>query len=659
MAIAHLLVANRGEIARRVIRAAHHLGIEAVAVYADDDRDAPHVREADRAVALGAGRAAAYLSVEAIVDAAVRAGADAVHPGYGFLSEDPRLADACAAAGLLWVGPPSAAMTVMGHKARAKVTVAAAGVPVLPSAAVDGGADAGALRAAATTVGFPVLVKASAGGGGRGMRVVDDEESLAGSVDAAQREAAAAFGSGEVFLERFVRAARHIEVQVLADQHGTIVHLSDRECSIQRRHQKLVEEAPAIFVPEAVRHRMWGAAVDAARAVDYVGAGTVEFLVDGDDCFFLEMNTRLQVEHGVTELVTGRDLVVLQLEIADGRPLGFDQDGITPVGHAIEVRLCAERPSDNFRPTPGRVVHARWPDGDGIRVDAGVETGSVVSAAYDSLVAKVLSHGPRRDVATARLRRALADLELDGLETNRDLLAAILADPLFGAGDISTEYLAQNPSLVAGPGDEVRCRHAAAAAVALERARAVDGVVVGAPPSWRNVGRALHADALHDGSALYEARVERTRAETRVVVTPHDGADRVIRVLEATAPDGTVRLEVGDGVAADYRVRPHDGAAGVNGPEGQSTFTFPTEGADAEGAVSVGECRAPLPGAVSAVLVAVGDEVADGAALVVLEAMKMEHTLRAAGPGRVTAVKVSPGNQVDVGELLVVTEPLG
>ncbi|HEX4161393.1 MAG TPA: biotin carboxylase N-terminal domain-containing protein, partial [Acidimicrobiales bacterium] len=368
--LTRVLVANRGEIARRIIRGAHDAGCEAVAVYAADDAASPHVGEADAAVLLpGASLRETYLDPNALVAAAGASGSDALHPGYGFLSENPELAVACARAGIAWVGPPPEAMRVMGHKARAKEVVAAAGVPVLPSAVVPAGTENAALVGLAEGVGYPLLVKASAGGGGRGMRLVEGPGELAEAVASAQREAVAAFGSDEVFVEKYLPEPRHIEVQVMGDSHRTVLHLFDRECSVQRRHQKVVEEAPAVLLPDATRHAMWEAAVAAAKAVGYVGAGTVEYLADASGFYFLEMNTRLQVEHGVTELVTGLDLVGLQLAVASGRPLPVPQEAVTSTGHAIEVRLCAESPRDGYRPTPGAVTHVRWPEGAGIRVD--------------------------------------------------------------------------------------------------------------------------------------------------------------------------------------------------------------------------------------------------------------------------------------------------
>jgi acetyl/propionyl-CoA carboxylase alpha subunit len=649
-----VLVANRGEIARRVIRGAHDAGCEAVAVYAADDAASPHVGEADAAVLLpGASLRETYLDPGALVGAARASGADALHPGYGFLSENPDLAEACAHAGIVWVGPPVEAMRVMGHKARAKEVVAAAGVPVLPSAVVPAGAAGAALAGLADGVGYPLLVKASAGGGGRGMRLVEEPGGLADAVEAAQREAAAAFGSDEVFVERYLPDPRHIEVQVMGDTHGTVLHLFDRECSVQRRHQKVVEEAPAVFVPDATRHAMWEAAVAAARAVGYVGAGTVEYLVDASGFYFLEMNTRLQVEHGVTELVTGLDLVGLQLSVASGRPLPLSQQAVTSTGHAIEVRLCAESPRDGYRPTPGTAAHVRWPEGRGVRVDRAIESGSVVSPAYDSLVAKLMAHAEDRSGAVAKLALALRALELDGLETNRDLLGAVLDDGAFRRGDIDIHYLDARPDLRdALVPDEVRRRHAAAVGFSLLETRAARSLVPVPAAGWRNVGRALHADELTDAAGTIEVRVPAPDAPAELRV---DGEWQAAG--SATTHHGVVDHLGTDGLRRRYRVRLEPHGAFVNGPEGQSTFALRAEDDAAERGGVAGECRAPLPGSVTKVLVSVGDVVAEGDGLVVLEAMKMEHTLRALGAGTVRAVHGAPGRQVDVGDLLVEMEP--
>jgi propionyl-CoA carboxylase alpha chain len=672
--IRRLLVANRGEIARRVISGAHEAGCEAVAVYAADDATSPHVAEGDAAVLLpGASLAETYLDPDALVRAAKVSGADALHPGYGFLSENPALPEACAPAGITWVGPPPEAMRVMGNKPRAKEVVAAAGVPVLPSALLGGGDDARQLAAAASGVGYPLLVKASAGGGGRGMRLVRTEDELDDAVSSARREASGAFGSDEVFLERYLEAPRHVEVQVLGDTQGAVLHLFDRECSVQRRHQKVVEEAPASVVPTSIRREMWEAAVAATRAVGYVGVGTVEYLVDESGFYFLEMNTRLQVEHGVTELVTGLDLVGLQLLVAGGSPLPFGQSDVTVRGHAVEVRLGAERPREGYRPTPGPVSGVRWPAGAGLRVDCGVERGSVVSATYDSLVAKLMAHGSDRGGAVARLSRALRALELDGLETNRDLLQAVLDDDVFRRGDADIHYLDGRPDLRdARLGDEVRQRHAAAAAFGLLAARAGRSLVPVPAAGWRNVGHPLHADELTDGTGTLEVRAESFDAPAQILV---DGAWR-----DAGRPDGVaaapggagegaepsdqtvasawvVDLTAEDGLRRHYRVRLSPHRAEVNGPEGQSSFVRRAEDDPDERGGVAGECRAPLPGVIGKVLVATGEHVAEGDGLVVLEAMKMEHTLRANGAGTVKGVHCAPGQQVDVNDLLVTVEP--
>jgi acetyl/propionyl-CoA carboxylase alpha subunit len=650
-----LLVANRGEIARRLIRGAHDAGLEAVAVYATDDARSPHVGDADVAVHLpGSSLAETYLSVGALVEAAVLAGADALHPGYGFLSENPALAEACAAEGIVWVGPPPDAMRVMGHKARAKELVADAGVPVLASAVVATGADEAGLRAAAGDVGYPLLVKAAAGGGGRGMRLVRGPEELGDAVAAAQREAAAAFGSEEVFLERYLEGPRHVEVQVIGDAQGTVLHLLDRECSVQRRHQKVVEEAPAVQVPEATRRQMWEAGVAVAKAVGYVGVGTIEYLVDASGFFFLEMNTRLQVEHGVTELVTGLDLVGLQLAVADGQPLPLAQPEVRATGHAVEVRLCAERPREDYRPTPGTATHVRWPEGTGLRTDGGIESGSVVSPAYDSLVAKVMAHGPDRAVAVARLSHALRALELDGLETNRQLLGAVLDDPVFRNGQATVHYLDSRPDLRdAVLPDETRHRHAAAAASCLTSERSARSLVPVRAAGWRNIGSALHADQLSDGVGTLEMRAAVPGDPVQALV---GGEWRAVGTA-VVDDDGVVDLVAAGGLRRRYQVRVGVHRVDVNGPEGQSGFALRGEDDDEERGGVAGECRAPLPGAVTKVLVSEGDQVTEGQGLVVLEAMKMEHTLRANGAGTVAQVHCTPGQQVDVHDLLVTVKP--
>ena len=457
--IGTLLIANRGEIAARIIRTAHALGIATVAVYSDPDAEAPYVTMADQAVRLpGAAPADTYLRGDLIIAAAAATGAGAVHPGYGFLSENAAFARACADAGLIFVGPSPATIQAMGDKVAAKATMAAAGVPVLPSVTVDSDGE----HDAAAQVGFPLLVKAAFGGGGRGMRLVSDPAQLAGAVGAARREAAAAFGDGTVFLERYVPDPRHVEVQILGDAHGDVVHLFERECSIQRRYQKIVEESPSPAVDGELRAALTKAAVTAGRAAGYTGAGTVEFVLDRDGSFyFLEMNTRLQVEHPVTEEVTGLDLVELQLRVAEGEPLPPEVREAAITGHAIEVRLYAEDVPAGFLPVTGTLHRFAIPSGPGLRVDTGFRDGSVVSPHYDAMLAKVIAHGRTRADAARRLARALRDAQIHGLTTNRDLLVAILREPEFLAGATDTGYLTRHqPAALAGqePDPEPRPR---------------------------------------------------------------------------------------------------------------------------------------------------------------------------------------------------------
>ncbi|MEI7926816.1 MAG: biotin carboxylase N-terminal domain-containing protein, partial [Chloroflexota bacterium] len=471
--IRRLLIANRGEIARRIARTCASLGIETVAVFSDADADALFARESMRGVHLpGNSSAETYLRIDLIVDAALRSGSDAVHPGYGFLAENPAFAQAVLDAGLTWVGPPPSAMASMGSKIEAKRLMRAAGVSVLPE-----GDDAG----------FPALVKASAGGGGRGMRIVRSADELAAAVEAAQREALAAFGDSTVFIERYVERGRHIEIQVFADQHGQCVSLFERECSIQRRHQKIVEECPSPAVSEALRAEMGAAAEAAARAVSYVGAGTVEFLLAPDGRFyFLEMNTRLQVEHPVTELVTGLDLVAMQIRVAEGAPLPPVALAPSINGHAVEVRLCAEDPAGGYLPQTGRLARFEVPNLDNVRVDTGVESGSEVSPYYDSMIAKVVAWGVTREEAARTLAQALAGSRLHGVTTNRDQLLQVLRHPEFLAGNIDTGFLERNPCTTRNT-DGYRLAAVAAALVEQAANRAGASVLASTPSGWRNV----------------------------------------------------------------------------------------------------------------------------------------------------------------------------
>ncbi|MDX6310884.1 MAG: acetyl-CoA/propionyl-CoA carboxylase, biotin carboxylase, biotin carboxyl carrier protein, partial [Streptomyces sp.] len=492
-----VLVANRGEIAVRVIRTLRRLGVRSVAVYSDADAGARHVREADTAVRIGPAAAAeSYLSVDRLLDAAARTGAQAVHPGYGFLAENAAFARACTDAGLVFIGPPAHAIDLMGDKIRAKETVRAAGVLVVPGS-TGSELDDGQLMDAAREIGVPVLLKPSAGGGGKGMRLVRDEALLAEEIAAARREARGSFGDDTLLVERWIDRPRHIEIQVLADGHGHVIHLGERECSLQRRHQKVIEEAPSVLLDPGTRAAMGAAAVQAARSCGYVGAGTVEFIVPGTDdqaYFFMEMNTRLQVEHPVTELVTGLDLVEWQVRVAAGEPLPFGQEDIRLDGHAVEARICAEVPSRGFLPSAGTVLALREPQGDGVRVDSGLAAGTEISTSYDPMLAKVIAYGPDRATALRRLRAALAGTTVLGLDTNTGFLRRLLAHPAVVSGDLDTGLIDRElGGLVSGDiPDEVYAAAALLRQAALEPDRAAGAWVdpFSAPTGWRLGGEA-------------------------------------------------------------------------------------------------------------------------------------------------------------------------
>ena len=492
-----VLVANRGEIALRVVRACHELGIAAVAVHSDADAQAPHVREADEAVAVGpAPSAQSYLVGERIIEAARATGAQAIHPGYGFLSERAWFARAVRDAGLVWVGPPAEAIDAMGSKTDARRLAVAAGVPVVPGT-TDPLRDAAEARAIAAEYGYPVLLKAAAGGGGKGMRVVRSDAEMAAALESAQGEARKAFGDDAVYVEKYIEGPRHVEIQVLGDAHGTMLHLGERECSVQRRHQKMIEEAPSVAVGPELRARMGATAVAAARAAGYVNAGTCEFLLDRDgNYYFLEMNTRIQVEHPVTELVTGIDLVQWQLRIAAGEALPFVQDEIVPRGWAIECRITSEDFAQGFLPSTGTVRWLRVPSGPGVRWDGGIEQGSEVSLFYDPMLAKLIVHAATREQAVARMRRALHELEIEGVETSRDFHLRVLEDDEFRRGDISIQWLERKlPALAAttAPPDGVRAAVIAAALFAERDRGAASARAVAAPvdvaDAWRLAAR--------------------------------------------------------------------------------------------------------------------------------------------------------------------------
>ena len=648
--ITTFLVANRGEIARRVFRTCRAMGLGTVAVFSDADRDAPFVTEADEALALGGSAATdSYLRIDKIVEAAAGCGADAIHPGYGFLAESAAFAQAVIDAGLVWIGPSPHAIARMGSKLESKQLIADAGVPTLPSVDLTGLTDS-AVASAAANVGYPVLVKASAGGGGKGMRIVSDPSDLAQAAAGARREAQSAFGDGTIFLEKYLVDPRHVEIQIFGDTHGNIVSLHERECSIQRRHQKIVEEAPSPAVDSTLRQRMGEAAVAAARVVDYTGAGTVEFLLADGDFYFLEMNTRLQVEHPVTEAITGLDLVRLQLLVAMGEPLPADALSPRLDGHAIEVRVYAEDPQRGFLPAAGTLSTFEVASPPGIRVDSGVESGTVVPVHYDPLLAKVISHAPTRTEAARTLAASLDRSRIHGSVTNRDLLVRILRHPEFLAGHTDTGFLERHGVAgLAAPlvdADEQRWMALAATMVGHRERRDTAPVLTTVPSGWRNNPsdpQSVSYTGPH-GEVIVRYRM------SGPTVSFDNGPDVA---FDHSVLGDRVTVEM-DGRRRTYRVRRRGSVFEVDGSRGGATLTeidrYPITGLDAD----PGSLHAPMPGKVLSVLVAEGDEVETGTVLLVMEAMKMEHTLRAPVSGVVTSVRASAGDQVDADAPLVV-----
>ena len=643
-----VLVANRGEIAVRVIRTLKAMGIRTVAVYSDADAGARHVTEADVAVRLGPPPARqSYLDIAAVVGAAVRTGAQAVHPGYGFLSENAAFAAALQDAGVVFIGPPAPAIAIMGDKIAAKAAVSAFGVPVVPGIAEPDLSDE-ALIAAAPGIGFPVLVKPSAGGGGKGMRRVDDPADLPAALAASRREAAAAFGDDTLFLERFVLRPRHIEVQVLADAHGAVVHLGERECSLQRRHQKVIEEAPSPLLDAATRARIGAAACDTARSVDYVGAGTVEFIVSADrpdEFFFMEMNPRLQVEHPVTEMVTGWDLVEWQVRIAAGERLTAGQDDIVMAGHAIEARVYAEDPAAGFLPTGGPVLGLTEPDGPGIRVDSGLSVGMTVGSDYDPMLAKVIAHGPDRGAALRGLDRALAGTAVLGVRTNVDFLRFVLSDDDVAAGRLDTGLLEQLDYRPADPGDDELI--AAAAHLWLQRWPSAPADLWQVPSGWR-IGQAAPTSVRLRCGARTE-HVHITGGPRAATVRVEDGPVRTLAAQWA-APTLSITL---DGVRHTSTVAMADQVIWLAGGAGtvavEEVREAPVRPEDEHSGDA--ELTSPMPGSVVALSVADGAVVEAGAVIVAVEAMKMEHSLRSPVAG-VVELLVALGDQVKVGQPL-------
>ncbi len=648
--IGTLLVANRGEIARRVFRTARAMGIRCVAVFSDADAGAPFVAEADVAVRLPGG----YLDAAAVVAAAVESGADAVHPGYGFLAENAGFARAVTGAGLVWVGPGPEAIETMGDKLAAKAAAAAAGVPTLPSS--EDPTDTG-------DVGFPLLVKAAAGGGGKGMRLVTDPADLEAAVVAARREALGGFGDDTVFLERYLPRCRHVEVQILGDSHGNVVHLGERECSIQRRHQKIIEESPSAAVAGSLRAAMGDAAVGLARSIGYSSAGTVEMLLDDDtgEFFFLEVNTRLQVEHPVTEEVTGIDLVREQLRVAAGEPLGYGQEDVSLTGHAIEARLYAEDPAAGFLPAVGTLAAFAPPAVPAVRWDSGVEAGSVVGLDFDPMLAKVIAHAPTRAEAARRLALALERLHIGGVTTNRHFLVAALRSEAFLAGDTTTDFIERvDPSRAATP-SAAECQQAAvAAAMWLQAVERSEARTLGWMPSgWRHgrlpPERAELAVETAAGPVGVVVSYRPQRDDTFVVRAEcGDSATEAPARIAAWSPE-TLDVEW-HGRRVRYLVTAYGNRIHLTGDLETVTVTvLPRFGAPSGGRVS-GGFAAPMPGVIVEVRVEPGEQVAAGRTLVVMEGMKMEHHVSAPCDGTVTEVLVAPGDQVDNGSPLLVFE---
>lgn len=651
--ISRILIANRGEIARRIIRSAHAMGIGTVAVYADGDAGEPFVTEADQAIALGGTTSQeTYLDAKKVLAAAKRTGADAIHPGYGFLSENGSFADTVGAAGLTWIGPTAHAIAEMGDKLSSKRLMSEADVPTLPSAEVPSGADVAAL---AKDIGYPLLIKASAGGGGKGMRVVESEAELVEAATSARREAAASFGDDTIFLERWLTSSRHVEIQVLGDTHGNVVHCFERECSIQRRHQKIIEEAPSPAVSPELRARMGEAAVAAAKAVDYTSAGTVEFLLDGEDFWFLEMNTRLQVEHPITEEITGLDLVREQILIAQGESLSFSQEDLTITGHAIEARLYAEDPSQDFLPAAGSVLLWEPSKVAEARFDSGIETGSEVGIAFDPMLAKIVVHAPTRTEASLRLARVLETTRVQGLTTNRDFLVEVLRHPSFLDGDTTTDFIDRvKPRRSSEPGKEVILQAGIAAVMIAQADRRAEAIALkSAPSGWRNSFMPPERTSFEVGDDTLEVSYQSQRDGSFLV---GDADDAMTHKVFVKARDGRdITLEI-DGALVTWTATSHGERWLTHGPSGQVELKelprFPHVG----GSGVKGGLTAPMPANVRSIEIAVGDTVEEGQLLMILEAMKMEHRITAPADGTVSELRVEQGEQVDNGKLLIVID---
>jgi 3-methylcrotonyl-CoA carboxylase alpha subunit len=655
-----LLIANRGEIACRVIRTAKAMGLRTVAVYSEADRDAMHVAMADEAILLGPARARdSYLNIERVVEAARMSGAEAVHPGYGFLSESAEFAQACADAGLVFVGPTAGMIKVMGSKSGSKMLMEQAGVPLVPG--YHGEAqDEATLAKAADKIGFPVLIKASAGGGGRGMRIVGSANELAAAVISAKREAKAAFGDDRMLIEKFVENPRHIEVQIIGDSHGNLLSLFERECTLQRRHQKVIEEAPSPTLNAAQREAVCAAARKAAAAVDYVGAGTIEFVSDGKDVFFIEMNTRLQVEHPVTELITGIDLVEWQLRVAFGEKLPLAQDQIKLNGHAIEARVYAENPHKNFMPSAGRIRTWRTPEqSNGLRIDAGYREGDAVSPHYDAMLAKVIAWAPTRDAAIERLNRGLEDIDVRGIVINIPFLSALVTHPDVRANVIDTGFIERELKNLTpasrAPGDLELCAAVAAILGAEQKAARTESHSPWRTSGWMPVGR---RQRLFTFRHAHEAEQEISLQYGNGPATLSIG-EREFAFTSSPRDDGDFDLTL-DGMKSHVVavIEGHDLYLRTRNGRFDLHWVDPFGGDDEE---QVGEDKiiAPLPGTVVALLAEEGATLEKGAPILTLEVMKMEQTLRAPFAGVLKMIKCKVGDIVQEGVELAEVEPTG
>ena len=649
--ITKILIANRGEIARRIQRTARDMGISTVAIYAEGDVDAPFVKEADIAIPLnGRTSAETYLDVDKVLAACKTSGADAVHPGYGFLSENTAFARAVTEAGITWIGPSPEAIDKMGDKLSAKALMQEAKVPTLPARELKPGED---FKSAANEIGYPVLVKASAGGGGRGMRVVESESDLEEAISSARREAASSFGDDTVFLERWLTSSRHVEIQILGDNHGNLVRCFERECSIQRRHQKIIEEAPSPAVNEDIRARMGEAAVAAAKTIGYSSAGTVEFLLSGDEFWFLEVNTRLQVEHPITEEITGLDLVHEQIRIAEGSELGYSQEDLSISGHAIEARIYAEDPEQDFLPCPG-TVHIWAPATTGnARFDSGIESGSEIGIDFDPMIAKVIVHAPTRREATGRLARVLEQTRIQGLTTNCDFLVATLRSQAFLDGDTTTDFIERVQPQRTRILEQEQIDRAAISIIVESRAKRRQSVKVlpTIQGGWRNSH--MPPESTQFTIQGEEITVQYSLLRNGQLAVSVD--DRKYEVTIYKAGTGSVDLDI-NGLRLGYEVDARDDDWFVHGPEGDCEFKelprFPVK--DLDDAAS--GLKAPMPGSVLVVNVKTGDTVEQGQVLLILEAMKMEHQITAPRDGTIEELNVAVGDQVANGELMVVLE---